>query len=252
MSHRASCSGCLEPHAAGTCRPGFRRSGCERQYPCRSPRSPALRLEQTRRAATLRSFAATLLSVDVRTTIAQAQSSKASSVRLSDIADLRASSLLEHGHLTDQTRFSNLRFRLDRLDMSDHWGQSMAIQPSDGTIESGCEDRRLGRLEDEISKSVSANDDTNGSEPGSVGHSVAAVAPAPTLTQMIRYDGTIYAHEFCRVTGIKPNTLRMSRSRGKGPRAKRISNNRVVLSLRDAAAWLQSTGRYSAAIRLAE
>ncbi len=69
---------------------------------------------------------------------------------------------------------------------------------------------------------------------------------------MIRYDGTIYAHEFCRVCGIKPNTLRMSRLRGKGPPARRVSNNRVVISLRDAAEWLQATGRYNGAIRLAE
>jgi len=31
-----------------------------------------------------------------------------------------------------------------------------------------------------------------------------------------------------------------------------VSNNRVVISLRDASTWLQSTGRYSAALRLAE
>ena len=74
----------------------------------------------------------------------------------------------------------------------------------------------------------------------------------PNLVKQIRYNGTIYAHEFCRVTGIKPNTLRMSRSRGKGPPARRVSNNRVVISLRDASTWLQSTGRYSAALRLAE
>ena len=98
----------------------------------------------------------------------------------------------------------------------------------------------------------SVNNEAIGSSPGSLGHSGATIATAPMLTQMIRYDGTIYAHEFCRITGIKPSTLRMSRLRGKGPRAKRISNNRVVLSLRDAAAWLQATGRYSAAIRLAE
>jgi hypothetical protein len=72
------------------------------------------------------------------------------------------------------------------------------------------------------------------------------------LVQLIRYDGTIYAHEFCRVCGIKPNTLRMSRSRGKGPPSIRISNNRVVISLRDAAVWLQKTGRYGAAINLSE
>ncbi len=74
----------------------------------------------------------------------------------------------------------------------------------------------------------------------------------PNLVSLIRRDGTIYAHELCRVCGIKPNTLRMSRLRGKGPKAKRISNNRVVISLRDAAAWLQATGRYTAALRLAE
>lgn len=74
----------------------------------------------------------------------------------------------------------------------------------------------------------------------------------PNLVELIRYDGTIYAHEFCRITGIKPNTLRMSRSRGKGPPSTRISNNRVVISLRDAADWLQKTGRYGAAISLSE
>lgn len=73
-----------------------------------------------------------------------------------------------------------------------------------------------------------------------------------TLTQTIKIDGTIYAHDFCRICGIKPNTLRMSRQRGKGPPAQRISNNRVTISLKDAAAWLQKTGRYSAAIMLAE
>ncbi len=101
-------------------------------------------------------------------------------------------------------------------------------------------------------RSDNVSDETTSYAAGSLRHAGASIAPVPTLTQMIRYDGTIYAHEFCRVTGIKPNTLRMSRSRGKGPPAERISNNRVVLSLRDAAAWLQSTGRYSAAIRLAE
>jgi hypothetical protein len=74
----------------------------------------------------------------------------------------------------------------------------------------------------------------------------------PTLTDLIRRDGTIYAHELCRVCGIRPNTLRMSRLRGKGPPARRVSNNRVAISLRDAAEWLQATGRYAAAIRLAE
>ncbi len=101
-------------------------------------------------------------------------------------------------------------------------------------------------------RTESASDTATGHAPSSAGHSGAAIASAPTLTQMIRYDGTIYAHEFCRVTGIKPNTLRMSRARGKGPPAKRISNNRVIMSLRDAAAWLQATGRYGEAIRLAE
>lgn len=98
----------------------------------------------------------------------------------------------------------------------------------------------------------SASNEEPGPASALLKYSDAAIASVPTLTQMIRYDGTIYAHEFCRITEIKPNTLRMSRSRGKGPPAKRISNNRVVLSLRDAAAWLQSAGRYSAAIRLAE
>lgn len=74
----------------------------------------------------------------------------------------------------------------------------------------------------------------------------------PDLVKMIRFDGTIYAHEFCRICGIKPNTLRMSRARGKGPPARRVSNNRVVISLRDAATWLQATGRYSSALRLHE
>ena len=86
----------------------------------------------------------------------------------------------------------------------------------------------------------------------SIGHTRTHGGTERTLTQMIRYDGTIYAHEFCQITGIKPATLRMSRARGKGPPAKRISNNRVVISFRDAAAWLQSTGRYGAALRLAE
>lgn len=87
---------------------------------------------------------------------------------------------------------------------------------------------------------------------GSIGHTRTGLQASRTLTQMIRYDGTIYAHEFCRITGIKPNTLRMSRSRGKGPPAKRISNNRVVISLRDAAQWLQATGRYVETLRLHE
>ncbi len=98
----------------------------------------------------------------------------------------------------------------------------------------------------------SVGDEVTGCELGSLSHSGTSIGSVPTLTQMIRYDGTIYAHEFCRVTGIKPNTLRMSRARGKGPPAKRISNNRVIMSLRDAAAWLQATGRYGEAIRLAE
>ncbi len=89
--------------------------------------------------------------------------------------------------------------------------------------------------------------------PPSVAQAAAEVLTnAPDLVRMIRYDGTIYAHEFCRVCGIKPNTLRMSRLRGKGPPAQRVSNNRVVISLRDAAIWLQRTGRYGAAICLAE
>jgi hypothetical protein len=44
----------------------------------------------------------------------------------------------------------------------------------------------------------------------------------------------------------------MSRLRGTGPATRRVSNNRVVLSLRDAAAWLQATGRYKEVLMLAE
>ncbi len=77
--------------------------------------------------------------------------------------------------------------------------------------------------------------------PGITQSALHDATTAPDLVRMIRYDGTIYAHEFCRVCGIKPNTLRMSRLRGKGPSSQRVSNNRVVISLRDAAAWLQST-----------
>jgi len=79
-----------------------------------------------------------------------------------------------------------------------------------------------------------------------------AAAQQQDLVSMIRRDGTIYAHELCRICDIKPNTLRMSRMRGKGPPSHRVSANRVVISLRDAAAWLQATGRYGAAIQLAE
>lgn len=93
---------------------------------------------------------------------------------------------------------------------------------------------------------------TGESQRRSIGYAKGGLKRLPTLTQMIRHDGTIYAHELCQITGIKPATLRMSRKRGKGPPARRISNNRVVISLRDAAEWLMSTGRYSAALRLHE
>ena len=78
------------------------------------------------------------------------------------------------------------------------------------------------------------------------------------LLKMIRYGSHIYAHVLCDICGIKPATLRQARWRARKsgspnplPTYAR-SGTRHVVSLRDAVAWLQSTGRHIALLRLAE
>ena len=78
------------------------------------------------------------------------------------------------------------------------------------------------------------------------------------LLKMIRYDSHIHAHVLCDICGIKPATLRQARWRARktgmsDPLPTYAKHGtRCVVSLRDAVAWLQSTGRHIALPRLAE
>jgi hypothetical protein len=78
------------------------------------------------------------------------------------------------------------------------------------------------------------------------------------LAKMIRHDLHLYAHVLCDICGIKPATLRQARWRARkagmpDPLPSYAKNNtRHVVSLRDAIAWLQLTGRHLALLRLAE
>lgn len=78
------------------------------------------------------------------------------------------------------------------------------------------------------------------------------------LRKLLRHDAHIYAHEFCEICGIRPATLRQARYRARKAGkpdplgARTVSTCRVLVSIRSALEWLQTTGRYMAVLRLAE
>lgn len=78
------------------------------------------------------------------------------------------------------------------------------------------------------------------------------------LRKLLRYDAHIYAHQFCEICGIRPATLRQARYRARRAGetdplgARQVSPCRVLVSVRSALEWLQSTGRHVALLRLAE